>query len=136
MDPDNYIMQVRMNINNMPKALVDDEIIYNDLKAAMEYVDLVKYTEVLPTSNLYIRSVVKLASYYSYVNYTSRTETNDGSIPPEMFVKMETLRLIAYTFLQHITQYKLNPDLTMDTRAQDKMRPLSVALLSSVFDED
>lgn len=109
------ILHVRATLADITLDMVDDAQVYQDIKRAYEYIQQIVPSDIISSQESYIQScIVNLASYYTYVNYTSLAERQQGTLPPTALIRINALREIAFAFLSPITPFQLNPDLSIN----------------------
>jgi hypothetical protein len=124
---------VRSALSDVSSEYMSDDQILNDLVKAREFCHAVSGST---SETVYMgQCIVAVATYYSYVNYTTLAERNMGTLPPTAQVRISTLRRIAAALLQLIAIYPLTDDLTIDSDQMDI--PVSaITKMYSVLDDD
>lgn len=115
LDLQSLITDVRKSIGDPQFEIIDDELIYNDLQDAFDFVCMIT------AENLEIRYVrrctIRLASYISYKNYTTLAEKRTGTLPESSPILLQTLLMQTYNCLSYITQVPINHDLSINLNA-------------------
>lgn len=121
MDLSLLLLKVRNNLSDIPLSYIDDSAILNDLRRAFDFVELIKRPEVDEEK---IKTGVEfLASYYSYMTWTTLAEKELGQIPYSTIQKANHLRSMARSYLQLISKFPLTDDLTVDLSKIDTKVP-------------
>ena len=132
-DLPSLIFDVRGNLSDIPVDYTSDSQLYSDLKAARDFVSMVACPDV--TEDKLTICIVRLATYYSYVNYTSLAERNLGTVPNvATSVRVNSLRTIAVSFLQQVACVPLSDDLTLDTTKMERIAGLAFTVTKSVLE--
>lgn len=121
MDLSLLILKVRNNLSDIPLSYIDDSAILNDLRRAEDFVDLIKRPEA--ESDKVVTGIEFLASYYSYMTWTTLAEKELGQIPYSTIQKANHLRSMARSYLQLISKFPLTEDLTVDLSKIDSKVP-------------
>ena len=112
------ISSVRDNLSDLPEDFIDDVQIQRDLEKAQTYIEKIADTEDIDEDYLK-ETIISLATFYSYVNYTSLVENRLGNIPVATRIKLDVLRSIALAYLKPIANVKINDDLTVDQNSMN-----------------
>jgi len=94
-----YFFYVRNELNDVPDEYVSDEVLLRTLLKAERFVNSIVDTTAID-STLYEECVVSLATYYTYLNYTSIVARRTGAIPEFAEVRAEQLKEVALSFLR------------------------------------
>lgn len=124
---------VRGSLSDVAEEFITDDQIFNDLVKAREFVNAV--TGATSETVYKGQCIVAVATYYSYVNYTTLSERNLGTLPPTAQVRIVTLRRIAAGLLQLISIYPLTDDLTLDIK-QLYVTSAGITLTPTVMSDD
>ncbi len=128
------IDRVRLGLAAAPQELIDDSQIYKALKDASAFVTKIK--DVSVTEAYEQTSIVNLAVYYSYVGYLGLATKQLDDVPTATTILVENYRAIALAFLQPMSTYILNPDLTIDMTVMSKIRGLAFASGATNIEDD
>jgi hypothetical protein len=112
MDLSTLILKVRNNLSDIPLSYIDDSAVFNDLRRAEDFVDLIK-SDIAVDAKI-TTGIEFLASYYCYMTWTTLAEKELGQIPYTTIQKAEHLRSMAKSYLQLISDYPLNDDLSVN----------------------
>lgn len=112
MDLSTLILRVRNNLSDIPLSYIDDSSVFNDLRRAEDFVELIR-SDVADIYKI-TTGIEFLASYYSYMTWTTLAEKELGEIPYSTIKKAEHLRSMARAYLQLISKYPLKEDLSID----------------------
>lgn len=130
------ILHVRAALADVTLDMVDDSQVYHDIKKAYEYVQQLVPASTISAQESYVSScIVNVAAYYTYVNYTSLAERQQGTLPPTALIRINALREIALTFLTPITPFKLNPDLSIDESQLERTPAIAFGLIKSILED-
>lgn len=124
---------VRGSLSDVSTEFVTDDQILNDLIKAREFCNAVTGSS---EETVYMgQCIVAVATYYSYVNYTTLSERNLGTLPPTAQVRIATLRRIAAGLLQMTSLYPLTDDLTLNIKLLD-ISSSGIGLTPTVLSDD
>ncbi len=130
------ILHVRAALSDVPTNMVDDAQVYHDIKKANEYVRRLVPADTITAEESYVSScIVNVAAYYSYVNYTSLAEIQQGTLPPTALIRINALREIALAFLTPITPFKLNSDLSIDESQLAHTPAIAYGIIKTALDD-
>jgi hypothetical protein len=121
MDLSSLVLRVRNNLSDIPLSYIDDSAVLNDLRRADDFVELIKRPEA--DEDKVKTGVEFLASYYSYMTWTTLSEKELGQIPYSTIQKALHLRSMARSYLQLISKFPLTEDLTVDLSKIDTKVP-------------
>lgn len=129
------IPEVRSALSDVPSEFITDTQITNELEKAEAYCNAVVCSG---TTESYLSTcIVVVATYYAYVNYTTLSERQLGTLPPTAPVRLKALQTIAASFLQLVSKYPLNNDLTVDTKTrQGRTTAATIVFTPSVVEEE
>ena len=133
MDLSSLLLKVRNNLSDIPLSYIDDSAILNDLRRADDFVELIKRPEA--DEDKIKTGVEFLASYYSYMTWTTLAEKELGQIPYSTIQKANHLRSMARSYLQLISKFPLTEDLTVDLAKIDTKVP-AFKLSGSIVEYD
>lgn len=128
------ILRVQAVLSDLPSSMCTDEQIYTDLKSAKIYFDSIKRADFSDDS-LEEETLVRLGSYFTFINYTSLAERQLGTIPQTSDIKLQSLRRMALAFLRQTTDFTLNDDLSVDKTIEGKALPVTLSMMPSVFSD-
>jgi len=128
------ILRVQAVLSDLPSSMCTDEQIYIDLKSAKIYFDSIKRAD-FNNDSLEEETLVRLGSYFTFINYTSLAERQLGTIPQTSDIKLQSLRRMALAFLRQITDFTLNDDLSVDKTIEGKALPVTISMMPSVFSD-
>jgi hypothetical protein len=130
---EDLVTLVRGSLSDVSTEFVTDDQILNDLVKAREFCNAVTGSSA---ETVYKgQCIVAVATYYSYVNYTTLSERNLGTLPPTAQVRIATLRRIAAGMLQMTSIYPLTDDLTLNVKLLD-IPVAGIGLMQSVLSDD
>lgn len=107
------INEVRDDLGEVKPDIINDEGIYIEIKKANAFIQLIK-DEDYDNEDAERQTILVLASYFTYINYTSIMESLSGELGFNSTKKTEFLRQIALMFLRQITTIPLDEDLQID----------------------
>lgn len=118
------IFQVRKDLSDLPEEYTGDSLVYQSLRQSFS---LIKQLSTIEEHDVEFveHCIVTLATYYTYLNYTSLSETMHGSIPATAEIKLQRLFDRAYAFITKITDVEIDRDFEPD---MDKFRVMPVSL--------
>ncbi|MFA5715487.1 MAG: hypothetical protein WC998_07095 [Candidatus Paceibacterota bacterium] len=128
------ILDVQLGLADIPVEYVSDEQIFNDLQTSQIFIDNIK-SSTFSDETFEERTIIKLATYFTYINYTSLVERQLGTAPTVSLIKLDILRRMALSFLRQMTNFKINDDLSIDTAREEKSYPVAFVNTNSVFTE-
>lgn len=128
------IPEVRSSLSDVPTEFLTDIQIRNELEKAEAYCLMI----CLPTTaeSYFVHCITVVAIYYSYINYTSLSERQLGTLPPTSLIRLNALRKVAVSFLQLVSQYPLTDDLTLDMKSYRDTNVAAMTFTPSVIDDD
>lgn len=109
---------VRDNLADIDNEVIGDLSLKFSIDSAYNYITMLCDTDSVDDDYLRI-TIIHLATYFAYINYTSVAENRMGTLPETASIRIETLRRNAMMFLNNISRYKLNDDLSIDTTGED-----------------
>jgi hypothetical protein len=110
MDPSAVFLEsVRRDLSEVTPDLLSDESIVQQLERAEQ---VIAPWALDADDELLKKCTVALASYFSYVVYTSLAERAHGSVPTTSVIRIKELKHIAYLLLRQIMP--INSDLSID----------------------
>lgn len=131
-----YIYLVREGLSELPDDLASDEQIYKDLKLAYSYINsVISPTFAADSDNeqFWQDAIVVLATYFSYVNYTSLAERQFGDVPITAAIRADLLKSMALSFIRMMSDNPIDDNLSIDTNRLDKMHAVGVGLVSNIW---
>jgi len=128
------IPEVRSSLSDVPTEFLTDIQIRNELEKAEAFCLAI----CVPTiSEAYlVHCITVVATYYCYINYTSLSERQLGTLPPTSFIRLNALRQVAVSFLQLVSQYPLTDDLTLDMKSYKESNTAAITFTPSVIGDD
>lgn len=124
---------VRSSLSDIPAEYITKTQIQNDLIRAKVFCEAITGST---SDSVYMgQCIVAVATYYSYVNYTTLAERNLGTLPPTAEVRIKALRRIAASLLQPASIYPITDDLTLNVEALN-IPVAAVCFTPSVLDDD
>ena len=132
-----YIYLVREGLSELPDDLASDEQIYKDLKLAYSYINsVISPTFAADSDNeqFWQDAIVALATYFSYVNYTSLAEREFGDVPITAQVRSTLLCQIALAFIRQLSDLPIQDDLSVDESILLKQYGIAAALTKNVWE--
>jgi len=94
-----YFFYIRNELNDVPEEYVSDEVLLRALTKAERFVNTVVDQSSISDS-LYEECLLSLATYYTYLNYTSVVARGLRSVPEFMETRVNELKEIALSFLR------------------------------------
>lgn len=132
-DVQGLVPLVRASLSDVATEFITNTQITYDLVRAKVFCEAITGST---SDSVYMgQCITAVATYYSYVNYTTLSERNLGTLPPTAQVRISTLRRIAAALLQPISIYPITDDLTLDIDSLN-IPVAAVCLTPSVFDDD
>ena len=132
-----FIYLVREGLSELPDDLASDEQIYKDLKLAHSYINsIISSTFAADSDNerFWQDTVVALATYFSYVNYTSLAEREFGDVPITAQIRATLLRQIALAFIRQLTDLPIGDNLSVDETLMMKQFGVAASLTKNVWE--
>jgi hypothetical protein len=127
------VPMVRGSLSDIPSEQITKKQILYDLLRAKVFVETITGST---SDSVYMgQCIVSVATYYSYVNYTTLAERDLGTLPPTAQVRISTLRRIAAALLQPIAIYPITDDLTLDIDSLN-IPVAAIGLTYSIMDDD
>jgi len=123
-----WITKVRLELNDIPDEYISDENILTYLVKAQSYVDVVVTDNVSET--LYNNAVVALATYYTYIGYTSLVARRLGSIPEYSEERANQLKNIALKFVRLVSKYTIDDNFEIVTN--EDVKPIAFGLCGTL----
>lgn len=109
------IPNIRSTLSDVPREFLTDKQILIELEKAQAFCDMVVAST---TSEAFLAKCYEvLATYYSYINYTTMSERQLGTLPPTSKIRLDALRQTAISFLQLVSTVPLTEDLLVDEEA-------------------
>lgn len=132
MDLSSILDNVIENLHDIKPEYLDPSNVRNDIRRAYNFVKLVVPSDVSDADLL--NAVEAVATFYSYMTWTTLVEKEVGFLPASDMNKAAVLRSIAKGVLQPITSLPIRDDLTLDNEALSKWVPSGTAgLVRSTF---
>jgi hypothetical protein len=126
--------KVRSTLSDVPREFLTDKQILVELEKAQAFCDQIAITG---TDEEYLAKCYEvLATYYSYINYTTLAERQLGTLPPTSKIRLDALRRVAVAFLQLVSMYPLDEDLLIDTSELRDTQSACIALMPTVLEDD
>jgi len=113
-----YFFYIRQELSDVPEEYVSDEVILRSLQKADRFLDLVLRSDV--DADTREECLFSLATYFTYLNYTSVVARGLGSTPEYSDERAERLRNIALMFIRPNSDFVINDDLTIDFEGSSK----------------
>ncbi len=107
------INEVRDDLGEVRPDIINDEGIYIEIKKANAFIQLIK-DEDYDNEDAERQTILVLASYFTYINYTSIMEQLSGELGFNSTKKTEFLKQIALMFLRQITTVPIDENLQID----------------------
>ena len=107
------LIDVRNGLSNIGFAEIDDNLILDALKDALDFFSMVVDETAVPLRAVR-RCLIRYATYISYQKYTVLAEKELGTIPESAPLQMQTLLLQTYNCLSMMSSVPLKPDLSVD----------------------
>lgn len=123
------ISNVRSALSDVPTEFLTDAQILVELRKSQAFCDAVMLSSTPETYLSQCYTVV--ATYYSYVNYTTLSERQLGTLPPTSSIRVKALQQIAASFLQVYSAMPITNDLMIDTKSYQQSMTAAVALTPS-----
>jgi hypothetical protein len=132
-DVEELIPLVRASLSDIATEFITDDQVTYDLIRAKVFVEAITGST---SDSVYMgQCITAVATYYSYVNYTTLAERDLGTLPPTAQVRISTLRRIAASLLQPISLYPLTEELTLDVDTLN-IPVAAITKMYSVLDDD
>ena len=131
-DLNTLILKVRMDLSNVPTEHIDDSQILLDLQKASDFLDLVLADGVTEAQRS--RCLIVLGTYYAYVNYISLAERQLGNFPQASYIRLQTYRQIAFSFISPLSRVPLDADLSPNEKALSRSGGIAFAITHSTLD--
>lgn len=131
-----YIYLVREGLSELPDDFASDEQIYRDLKLAYSYINsVISPTFAADSDNeqFWQDAIVALATYFSYVNYTSLAERQFGDVPITATIRANLLKRIALSFIRMMSDNPIDDNLSIDTNRLDKIHAVGIGMVSNIW---
>lgn len=128
------ISDVRTTLSDVPDEFLSNDQIYMELDKAGSFCDEILISTV--TDAFKEKCILTLATYYSYINYTTLSERQLGTLPPTSLIRLNALRNVALAFLQLKSVYPLTGNLTLDIESLKDTNSAAIVMSSSVLEED
>jgi len=126
--------KVRSTLSDVPREFLSDAQILIELEKAQAFCDMLVAST---TAEAYLAKCYEvLATYYSYINYTTLAERQLGTLPPTSKIRLDALRRVAVSFLQLVSTYPVDENLLIDKSALKDTIVADIALLPTVLDDD
>lgn len=107
------VNDIRDELGDVRPDIISDEGIYREIKKANVYIQMIKDEDYDDEDNE--REVIlALATYYTYMNFTSIMEGLSGELGYNTTKKTQYLKEIALMFMKQITSTPLNDNLMID----------------------
>ena len=123
------ISRVRVALADVPTDMMDDIQVYRDIQRADDFID--EMIRSGTTETMQEHTIVNLAAYYSYINYTSLAERQLGNVPAAAYLRIAALKEIALAFLRLISDVPLTDNLVPDWVQLRKLKTMAYSTLSS-----
>lgn len=128
------ISNVRSTLSDVPEEFLTDTQLYVELDKANAYCNAIVQED---TTEAYLTKCIEVvATFYSYINYTTLSERQLGTLPPTSKIRLDALRNVAVSFLQLVSKYPLNDNLTIDMESLKESTCGQVSLTITVLDDD
>lgn len=128
------VPRVRSTLSDVPDEFITDEQILIEIEKSHAYCDQVVNDD---TTDLYLSKCIEVvATYYSYINYTTLSERQLGTLPPTSKIRLDALRTVAVGFLQLVSKYPLNEDLTIDLESMHDSKCANISMFPTVLEYD
>lgn len=128
------IQRVRSTLSDVPREFLTDKQILIELEKAQAFCDMIL---VDGTSDSYTaRCYEVVATYFAYVNYTTLSERQLGTLPPTSKIRLDALRRTAVAFLQLASLYPIDENMLIDKDALRESFCAGIELTTTVLDDD
>lgn len=127
------INPVREGLSELPIDLASDEQIYRDLKLANSYINSI-ISSSFSDEDFQQDTIVALATYFSYVNYTSIAEREFGDVPITAQFRANLLKQIALAFLRQLTDLPIGDDLSVDEKLLQSHFGIAMKITKNVWE--
>lgn len=128
------IPRVRSTLSDVPVEFLTNKQILYELEKAQVYCDYITDDDV--TEAYLSKCYEVLATYYSYINYTTLSERQLGTLPPTSKIRLDALRTVAAGFLQLVSKFPMNNDLTVNLDSMNDSYVSSLSMTPTVLDDD
>jgi len=127
------IYLVREGLSELPDDLASDEQIYKDIKLANSYINSI-ISSSFSDEDFQQDAIVALATYFSYVNYTSLAEREFGDVPITAQIRANLLKQIALAFLRQLTDLPIGDDLSVDEKLLKSHFGIAMKITKNVWE--
>lgn len=107
------IDEIRDELGEVKPDIINDEGIYREVKKANKYIQLIK-DEDYDNETVERETILALATYFTYINYTSIAEGFKGELGYNTTRKTGILKNIALMFMKQLSSYPLDDELMID----------------------
>jgi len=130
----NLISNIRLTLSDVPTEFLTNKQILYELTKAQAYCDAI--VDDATTEAYLTKCYEVLATYYCYINYTTLSERQLGTLPPTSKIRLDALRTVAISFLQLVSKYPLNEDLMIDLEFMRDSTCAQIAMTPTVLEYD
>jgi hypothetical protein len=128
------ISEVRSTLSDVPTTFLTDSQILNELEKAQTFCVAIV---VSTTTESYLeKCIIVVATYYSYINYTTLSERQLGTLPPTSKIRLDALRRVAISFLQLVSNYPIDENLLLDVTILKDSKVAAISLSISAVNDD
>lgn len=128
------IPKVRSALSDIPTNFITDDSVYDELEKSQAFCNMI--VDPSCTEPYLIKCIVVLATYYAYVNYTTLSERQIGTVTPAAKIRVDALKAIALSFLQQVSMERLDENLVVDLDDQFRSRTVAMVSTPTVVDYD
>lgn len=128
------ISEVRSTLSDVPDEYITDTQIRNELGKAQAFCTVLVDSDT--TESYLSKCIVVVATYYAYINYTTLSERQLGTLPPTSKIRLDALKNVATSFLQLVSQYPIDENLMLDMDTLSKTNTATISLTMSALDDD
>lgn len=126
------VYDVRDELSSIPDDLISSEQIYKEIKKANIYINYIIDPD-WDDEDIQKQTIVSLASYYSYVNYTALVSSQRDDVSDYVYKREKVLKDIALSFLRMLAKYPISTDLSVDEKLLAKMGAVAYVNTNSVW---
>ncbi|MCK9577773.1 MAG: hypothetical protein M0R51_17840 [Clostridia bacterium] len=128
------IYNVRSTLSDVPEEFLTDSQIYVEIDKANAYCNAIVMDD---TTETYLTKCIEVvAAFYSYINYTTLSERQLGTLPPTSKIRLDALRNVAVSFLQLVSKFPINENLTIDIDSLKESTCGQISLTNTVLNDD
>ena len=128
------ISRVRSTLSDVPREFLTDKQIMIELEKAQAFCDAILVEGT--TDNFTAMCYEVVSAYYAYINYTTLSERQLGTLPPTSKIRLDALRRTAVSFLQLASSYPIDENMLIDKDTLRESYCAGIELTTTVLDDD